>query len=80
MLAYIPVRFDLYRIIRPHLRWTLQCLVGSPIAPADASRLSESSLKSPASANRQCPAISQYWNVMARSPVSDDQAGPMPTR
>src|SRR4051812_4269717 len=28
MLAYIPVRFDLYRAIRPHLRWTLQCLVG----------------------------------------------------
>ena len=28
MLAYIPVRFDLYRSIRPALRWTLQCLVG----------------------------------------------------
>jgi len=28
MLAYIPVRFDLYRTIRPTLRWTLQCLVG----------------------------------------------------
>jgi hypothetical protein len=28
MLAYIPVRFDLYRPLRPALRWTLQCLVG----------------------------------------------------
>jgi len=28
MLAYIPVRFDLYRSVRPALRWTLQCLVG----------------------------------------------------
>jgi len=28
ILTYIPVRFDLYRAIRPHLRWTLQCLVG----------------------------------------------------
>jgi DNA-binding transcriptional ArsR family regulator len=27
MLAYVPVRFDLYRPLRPHLRWTLQCLV-----------------------------------------------------
>jgi DNA-binding transcriptional ArsR family regulator len=28
MLAYIPVRFDLYRPLKAHLRWTLQCLVG----------------------------------------------------
>jgi DNA-binding transcriptional ArsR family regulator len=28
MLAYVPVRFELYRAIRPHLRWTLQCLIG----------------------------------------------------
>lgn len=28
MLAYVPVRFDLYRAVRPALRWTLQCLVG----------------------------------------------------
>jgi DNA-binding transcriptional ArsR family regulator len=28
MLAYIPVRFDLYRPLKPHLRWTMQCLVG----------------------------------------------------
>ena len=27
MLAYIPVRFDLYRAVRPALRWTLQNLV-----------------------------------------------------
>jgi DNA-binding transcriptional ArsR family regulator len=27
MLAYIPVRFDLYRSVRPALRWTLQNLV-----------------------------------------------------
>ena len=28
MLAFVPVAFDLYRPLRPHLRWTLQCLVG----------------------------------------------------
>jgi DNA-binding transcriptional ArsR family regulator len=28
LLAYIPIRFDLYRALKPHLRWTLQCLVG----------------------------------------------------
>jgi DNA-binding transcriptional ArsR family regulator len=27
LLAYIPVRFDLYRTVRPALRWTLQNLV-----------------------------------------------------
>ena len=27
MLDYVPVRFDLYRPLRPALRWTLQCLV-----------------------------------------------------
>jgi DNA-binding transcriptional ArsR family regulator len=27
LLAYIPVRFDLYRTVRPALRWTLQSLV-----------------------------------------------------
>lgn len=27
MLEYVPVRFDLYRPLKPHLRWTLQCLV-----------------------------------------------------
>lgn len=28
MLDFVPVRFDLYRAIRPAMRWTLQCLVG----------------------------------------------------
>src|SRR3954451_20723179 len=28
MLAFVPVRFDLYRTVRRHLHWTLQCLVG----------------------------------------------------
>jgi DNA-binding transcriptional ArsR family regulator len=28
VLVYIPVRFDLYRTVRPALRWTLQNLVG----------------------------------------------------
>jgi DNA-binding transcriptional regulator YhcF (GntR family) len=28
LLDYVPVRFDLYRPLRPALRWTLQCLVG----------------------------------------------------
>ncbi len=28
MLDYVPVRFDLYRSVRPALRWTLQNLVG----------------------------------------------------
>jgi DNA-binding transcriptional ArsR family regulator len=28
LLDYVPVRFDLYRSVRRHLRWTLQCLVG----------------------------------------------------
>src|SRR3954447_27086579 len=28
MLTYVPVVFDLYRPLKPHLRWTLQCLVG----------------------------------------------------
>ena len=28
MLDYVPIRFDLYRPLRPALRWTLQCLVG----------------------------------------------------
>jgi DNA-binding transcriptional ArsR family regulator len=28
MLAYVPVVFDAYRPLKPHLRWTLQCLVG----------------------------------------------------
>ncbi len=28
VLDYVPVRFDLYRPLRPALRWTLQCLVG----------------------------------------------------
>ncbi len=27
MLAFVPVAFELYRPLRPHLRWTLQCLV-----------------------------------------------------
>jgi DNA-binding transcriptional ArsR family regulator len=27
MLAFVPVRFDLYRPLKAHLRWTLQCLV-----------------------------------------------------
>src|SRR4051812_45659515 len=27
MLSYVPVVFDAYRSIRPHLRWTLQNLV-----------------------------------------------------
>ena len=28
MLAYIPIRFDVYRPLKAHLRWTLQCLIG----------------------------------------------------
>lgn len=28
MLNFVPVRFDLYRTVRRHLHWTLQCLVG----------------------------------------------------
>src|SRR5215217_8009743 len=28
LLAYIPVCFDLYRTVRRHLHFTLQCLVG----------------------------------------------------
>ncbi|MFL5251432.1 MAG: helix-turn-helix domain-containing protein [Rhodopila sp.] len=28
MLVFVPVRFDLYRPLKPHLRWTMQCLVG----------------------------------------------------
>src|SRR3954447_26732390 len=28
MLTYVPVVFDVYRPLKPHLRWTLQCLVG----------------------------------------------------
>ena len=28
MLAYIPIRFDVYRPLKVHLRWTLQCLIG----------------------------------------------------
>lgn len=27
MLDYVPVNFSLYRPLKPHLRWTLQCLV-----------------------------------------------------
>ena len=27
MLAFVPTVFDLYRPLRPHLRWTMQCLV-----------------------------------------------------
>lgn len=27
MLTFVPVRFDLYRPLKAHLRWTLQCLV-----------------------------------------------------
>src|SRR3954468_9935666 len=27
MLAFVPTVFDLYRPLKPHLRWTLQCLV-----------------------------------------------------
>jgi DNA-binding transcriptional ArsR family regulator len=28
VLTYVPVVFDVYRPLKPHLRWTLQCLVG----------------------------------------------------
>src|SRR3954453_19917518 len=28
LLEFVPIRFDLYRTVRPALRWTLQCLVG----------------------------------------------------
>jgi DNA-binding transcriptional ArsR family regulator len=28
MLAFVPVVFDVYRPLKRHLRWTLQCLVG----------------------------------------------------
>lgn len=28
MLTFVPIRFDLYRPLKAHLRWTLQCLVG----------------------------------------------------
>src|SRR4051794_16312466 len=28
MLMYVPVIFDVYRPMKAHLRWTLQCLVG----------------------------------------------------
>jgi len=28
VLAYVPVVFDVYRPLKPYLRWTLQCLVG----------------------------------------------------
>jgi DNA-binding transcriptional ArsR family regulator len=28
VLAYVPVVFEHYRPLKPHLRWTLQCLVG----------------------------------------------------
>jgi len=28
MLVFVPVAFNLYRPLKPHLRWTLQCLVG----------------------------------------------------
>ncbi len=28
MLTYVPVVFAVYRPLKPHLRWTLQCLVG----------------------------------------------------
>src|SRR4051794_15464975 len=27
MLAFVPVAFDLYRPLKPRLRWTMQCLV-----------------------------------------------------
>jgi DNA-binding transcriptional regulator YhcF (GntR family) len=27
MLAFVPTVFDLYRPLKPHLRWTMQCLV-----------------------------------------------------
>src|SRR3954465_197035 len=27
MLAFVPTVFELYRPLKPHLRWTLQCLV-----------------------------------------------------
>jgi len=28
VLTYVPVVFDIYRPLKAHLRWTLQCLVG----------------------------------------------------
>ena len=28
MLAFVPVAFDLYRPLKPRLRWAMQCLVG----------------------------------------------------
>jgi DNA-binding transcriptional MocR family regulator len=28
MLTYVPVVFDVYRPLKTHLRWTMQCLVG----------------------------------------------------
>jgi DNA-binding transcriptional ArsR family regulator len=28
LLRFVPVVFDAYRPLKPHLRWTLQCLVG----------------------------------------------------
>jgi DNA-binding IscR family transcriptional regulator len=28
VLTYVPVVFDIYRPLKPYLRWTLQCLVG----------------------------------------------------
>src|SRR5689334_11195876 len=27
MLAFVPVAFDVYRPLKPHLRWAMQCLV-----------------------------------------------------
>ena len=70
MLAFVPVAFDVYRPLKPRLRWAMQCLVASPIAPDDASRPCGSSPRSPGCPRARCPVICGISSSAVSSPAS----------
>ena len=80
MLAFVPVAFDVYRPLKPRLRWAMQCLVSF----ADrAGRCFPSVRKLAAFAGLSKSAVSRHLRDLveaASSPASGDQAAATSTR
>jgi DNA-binding transcriptional MocR family regulator len=73
MLAYVPVRFDLYRTVRPALRWTMQNLV----AFADRTGRCFPSVRTLATvAGRSKSTVSRHLAELARDGILTRQRRP----